>query len=111
MSASARAFLYSGLPDPEWMVPGDRLEVLLAMWDALERTSLPPRSTPTLGYRGVELRLEDGVTFTAADAVVTRSEQGSGEARLDSARSFESAVLATAPPGAIPSGLVKKPAT
>jgi hypothetical protein len=65
----------------------------------------PPRSTPKLGYRGVELRLEDGVKFTAAEAVVTRLEQGRGEARLDSARSFESAVLATAPPGAIPGRL------
>jgi hypothetical protein len=111
VSASARAFLYSGLPDPEWPVPGDRLEVLLAIWDTLDRTSTPPGSTPKLGYRGVELRLEDGVLYTAADAVVTRLEQGKGEARLDSARSFESAVLATAPPGAIPSRLLKKPAT
>lgn len=111
MSASARAFLYSGLPDPEWMVPGDRLEVLLAIWETLERTSLPARSTPKLGYRGVELRLEDEVTYTAADAVVTRSEEGREEARLDSARRFENAVLATAPPGAIPSRLLKKPAT
>jgi hypothetical protein len=103
VSASARAFLYSGLPDPEWTVPGDRLEVLQAIWDTLERTSTPPRSTPKLGYRGVELRL--------ADALVTRLEQGKEEARLDSARSFESAVLATAPPGAIPSTLLKKPAT
>ena len=110
MSASARAFLYSGLPDPEWMVAGDRLEVLLAIWDTLEGTP-PPPATPKLGYRGVELRLEGGVTYTAADAVVTRVEQGQGEARLDSARSFESAVLATAPPGAIPSRLLKKPAT
>lgn len=102
MSAYARAFLYSGLPDPEWPVPTDRLEVLLAIWETLERTSPPPPATPKLGYRGVEVRLEGGVAYTAGDAVVTRSEQGREEARLDPARSFESAVLATAPPGAIP---------
>ena len=73
MNATARVLLYAGLPDPEWPVTGDQVAQLLAIWQALEPAIPPTSEAPKLGYRGVELHLEDGVSFTATNGLVTRA--------------------------------------
>ena len=96
----ASALVYSGRPNPEWDVTGE----LSARWNELpELEGEPPAPAPPLGYRGVALTAPDGERIEAYGGTVTR---GDGERRADPARGFERAVLASAPPGAVPDGLL-----
>jgi len=105
LNAIARALIYAGLPDPVWPVPEDLVARLLALWEALEPVARPPQSPPALGYRGIELRLETGETFSAASGLVHRWDGGVDQTRRDDRREFEGLVIRSAPPGALPAAV------
>jgi hypothetical protein len=98
----AQALVYSGRPDPAWVVPGSTVDELLDLW-----AGLPPRpdsgpEPPPLGYRGCLLRASDGRTWRSYGGAVTLSEGNFEQARDDSDHRFEQTLLATAPPGTLP---------
>ena len=95
--------LYSGRPDPQWAVSDDQVQRLVAIWATL--TPVATRTAaPKLGYRGVELHLDDGASYLADTSGVTRSRSGSSETRADAGRAFERGLIDTAPPGTMPPG-------
>ena len=73
--------LFSGRPDPEWPVPDDHVTRLSDIWATL--TPIAPRSPPApkLGYRGVELHVDDGALYLAVAGHVTESRAGVSETR------------------------------
>lgn len=96
--------IFSGRPDPEWPVPDDHVTRLDDIWAAL--TPIAPQSAPApkLGYRGVELHVDDGTSYLAVAGLVTKSRAGAAETRTDPGRVFERALIASAPPGTVPPG-------
>jgi hypothetical protein len=107
----AGAFLYSGRPDPTWIVPAEDVGGLIACWNELPPTETWSAPPSRLGYRGCWLEAPDGRRWIAHDRRVAlfaphRRAGGSQatrprptEVRLDEQRKFERAVLATAPAG------------
>ena len=98
----AQALVFSGRPDPAWVVPGSVVEKLLGLWADLP--SRPDRgpSPPPLGYRGCLLRAPDGRTWRSYGGTVTLSERNLKQVRDDADHRFEQMLLATAPPGTLP---------
>jgi hypothetical protein len=96
--------VYSGRPDPEWTVDAEAVQRLDAVWAGLSPVT-PQSSEPKLGYRGIELRQDDGVAYLANAGFVTRSGGSESETRADAGREFERTLIATAPAGVLPPGL------
>jgi hypothetical protein len=98
----AGALLYSGRPDPSWVVGGDAT-ALIRQFDDLEpwRGPLPDQSR--LGYRGVWLRAPDGRRWIVHAGVAWI--EGTSDIRADGGRRFERALLATAAVGVLPDEL------
>jgi hypothetical protein len=101
----ARALLFSGRPDPTWELSSAEQQALTAAWSRLPPTgsveAIPPAA---LGYRGIEIIADEGGTWVAAGGLVTLTATGEPMTRLDSQRTVEHMVLATAPPGLLPPG-------
>lgn len=102
---TAGALLFSGRPDPTWSVADDTAERLLAVWEALGPWTGPLPEAPPLGYRGSFLRNEEGRTWRAFGGAVTFANGACSESRRDG-RSFERALLETAPPDLVPERLL-----
>jgi hypothetical protein len=102
----AGALLYSGRPDPTWIVPAQQVAALIAYWDELPPSRTWSEPPSRLGYRGCWLEAPDGRRWTGHDGLAvlfpprSRSARAQPtEARRDEQRTFERAVLATAPAG------------
>jgi hypothetical protein len=98
---TAGARLYSGREDPTWQVSEREAESILTRWNRLAPASCPPPEPPPLGYGGCWLRAPDGREWWAGDEVMATE----GDARTDTRRKVERALLATAPAGTVPAGL------
>lgn len=103
---TAGARVYSGRADPTWPLDRAQARALLALWDALPASAHAAPRTSRLGYRGCWLRAPDGSSWVAHDGLVAERSAARGAVRDDPGRTFERALLATAPPGALPPGLV-----
>jgi hypothetical protein len=109
----AGALLYSGRPDPRWVVPPERVDELMTLWRRMPVLPAYEEPPPRLGYRGCWLEAPDGPRWIARDGAVAcrpgsrkvfgsraaKTGAGTIEARRDEEREFERAVLATAPAG------------
>lgn len=98
----AWALVFSGRPDPTWVVPPGAVEELLAVWAHLTPGREQHPGPPPLGYRGCLLRAPDGRTWRSSGGSVTMQDGGLAQVRADPARRFERLLLATAPPGTLP---------
>jgi hypothetical protein len=98
----AQALVFSGRPDPTWVVPGSTAEKLLNLWASLPSRPNPGPDPPPLGYRGCLLRAPDGRTWRSYGGAVTLSEGNLQQVRDDADHRFEQMLLATAPPGMLP---------
>ena len=92
------AAVYSGRRDPEWEVPDEAARRLRELWDSLEPTPRAPPAAPALGYRGCTLTCPVHGRWFAFSGVVSMGK----EHRSDVNRSFERALLQTAPKGSLP---------
>ena len=102
----ATASLYSGRPDPEWPLHAQQIAELRRVWLQLAPCAARARVAPTLGYRGVAVRCASGEEWHVFGGVVTHHDApGSADHRRDDERRFEKMLLATAPRGAVPSGI------
>lgn len=100
--------IFSGRPDPTWPVSEEQASDLLRLFDASASYADAPPSAPPLGYRGAFLRDDAGNEWYAYRGVVAAKSVNSSAARLDENRAFERALLASAPQGSIPPGLLDK---
>jgi hypothetical protein len=98
----ARALVFSGRPDPAWVVPGSTVQELLDLWARLPSRPDPGPDPLPLGYRGCLLRAPDGRTWRSYGGTVTLSEGNLEQVREDADHRFERLLLATAPPGTLP---------
>jgi hypothetical protein len=102
----AGASVFSGRRDPTWRVPvataGELEQIWLSLPLAVNDTQPPG---PGLGYRGCWLRDPHGREWRAFAGRVELTG-GSREVRRDRGRVFELRLLATAPAGVLPSGIV-----
>lgn len=92
--------LYSGRPDPSWPL-GEAATQLVRRFDELEPWEGRVPSESRLGYRGAWLRSPDGRRWRAFAGVAWR--EGAADVRRDDERGFERSILASAPPGVLPS--------
>jgi hypothetical protein len=98
----AQALVFSGRPDPAWVVPNGIAERLLALWAELPSRADRRPSPPPLGYRGCLLRAPDGRTWESSGGQVTFDDGHLTQARDDPDRRFERLLLATAPANTLP---------
>jgi hypothetical protein len=101
-SWSARVLVFSGRPPPQWPLANADALALIEIWNALPATDHAMPDAPALGYRGCVLEDGSGGAWRAYGGVATSTAQS----RTDAERRFERALLATAPAGALPPGLV-----
>lgn len=101
---TATAFVFSGRPDPVWEISDAELRDLERLWNELPQVAgqVAGDPTPALGYRGCRILWEGREEFLARGGIVTRERRGVVEHRRDAARTFERAVLRTAPQGLLP---------
>ena len=102
----AGASIFSGRPDPTWPLDEEAGGKLEQLFDGLQKYEGPTVSAPPLGYRGVFLRDNAGHEWFAYREIVTLKEANRSEARKDTGREFERALVASAPEGLIPSVLI-----
>ena len=103
---TARAFIFSGRPDPIWIVEEKISRRLDSIWKQLEPCV---SSTPTgsrLGYRGVSMVCATKGEFIAFAGCVTKKIGNTVECRKDEKRLFERFLLSTAPENIIPAGVM-----
>jgi hypothetical protein len=98
----AGASIFSGRPDPIWIIDSNVGGNLRALWESLPPYSGPVQSAPALGYRGCYVRDPKDCEWFAYQAVVTMKRKGKIVKRRDDDRLFERMLLRSAPPDAIP---------
>jgi len=106
--AVARAYVYSGRPDPTWDVGDDLVQTLDDIWRTLSEFHGSPPSPPPLGYRGCGLKYSD-IEYVAYGGVVSRHGRLGHLEREDASRRFERLLLASAPAGLFPEDLLPPP--
>jgi hypothetical protein len=99
---SAGARVFSGRPDPVWVVTRDVAACLLELWGAMPRWRGAVPVGAGLGYRGSHLTWGSTRTWLAYRGAVTLSKLGRRESRRDSDRAFEKLLLKSAPAGVLP---------
>ena len=102
---TARAFVFSGRPDPAWFIGGRHEHDLVVLWDQLKATVAHTYTESRLGYRGVSMTCPDK-EFIAYGGYVRRKVGKAIEWRIDERRHFELLLLSTAPKDLLPVGVV-----
>ncbi|MCP3973375.1 MAG: hypothetical protein GY720_02645 [bacterium] len=98
----AHALIFSGRPDPEWVVPADRITSLVEAWAGMSPTDVEPPRSSNLGYRGVVLVAPEGRSWFAFGGTVTLTEGDQTERRADEGSQWEFALVGSAPSGLLP---------
>jgi hypothetical protein len=96
------ASIFSGRPDPTWIVGEEVVKKLEKVWDSLEHWTGEHPPAPPLGYRGSFLRCEPDIEWSAYEGVVTRKTVQGSESRIDKNKNFERLLLYSAPKGLLP---------
>jgi len=77
--------------------------MLVRIWAGLAPTRTGPPAAPVLGYKGVSLVCpSDGRWFAYGGVAALIDANGAEELRADPDRTFERALVNTAPKGAVP---------
>ena len=104
---TAGAQIFSGRPDPVWDVRHAVAKKLVEIWDSLPVAN--EKAEPDsghLGYRGCFLRDAAQQEWQAFGGVVSLRTKSRVEVRADRVRKFERALIASAPKGVLPEGLL-----
>lgn len=103
---TACAFVFSGRPDPTWVVEKQQSKRLEAIWNQLKPCVAPTPPRSRLGYRGVSMVCENNEEYTAFDGHVKRKASNSIKWKRDEERFFEQLLLSTAPQGLLPVDII-----
>lgn len=101
---TARAFVFSGRPDPIWSIDSRHEHNLVVLWDQLKATVAKTYTESRLGYRGVSVVCSDK-EFIAYGGYVRRKVGKAIEWRIDDGKRFELLLLSTAPKDLLPVGV------
>jgi len=96
------ACIFSGRPDPTWLVGEEIVKKLEKMWKSFERWTGKNPSAPPLGYRGCFLRCKSNIEWFASEGVVMLKTPEGSESRIDKGKNFERLLLSSAPKGLLP---------
>jgi hypothetical protein len=102
---SAGARLYSGRVDPSWSVAATRGRAIVALFRTLPPSTRVHPDGSGIGYRGCWLRAPDGTAWVVANGLAAERAPKHDEVRADALRTFERAILDTAPDGVLPPGV------
>ncbi|PYS22681.1 MAG: hypothetical protein DMF72_12530 [Acidobacteria bacterium] len=107
MSSSDEAWMgcadiFSGRPNPCWVIEERVVASLMDLWNRMEGHSEPFPNRAVLGYRGCHLKGPRNRTWFAYHGVVTFIQNELSESRHDRERLFEQTLLASAPKGILP---------
>lgn len=103
----AKAFLFSGRPDPTWEIEQSVTVELEKIWSCLGAMQDEPPRVPGLGYRGCLIRCENGTEWFVYKSFVRLNRPGESESRQDGSMKFERLVISSAPEGLVPAHLVE----
>ena len=103
---TAGASIFSGRPDPVWMLDEDVAKRLLALWDSMPQYVGSVVTAPPLGYRGCFMQASSGSEWFAFRGVVSLKTPTENIQRRDDDRQFEKEILKAAPTGMIPSQIL-----
>ena len=99
----ARAFCFSGRPDPTWVVKRNVIKQLEEIWNSLEPQSVKiPISRPILGYRGSSLTDNINHEWFVYGGHITLKVNNKSDTRLDRQETFEKVLLSSSPTGTLP---------
>ena len=104
----AGALVYSGRPDPVWIVPEDIVESLLQLWEELDDWSGTLPAPPALGYKGCYVQDAGLRKWTAFNGFVSLTHDRETLIKKDMARAFEKRILISAPAGTLPPWLAQQ---
>lgn len=104
---TARAFVFSGRPDPTWPVAKQQAHRLEIVWSQLPTSAASHHPSPALGYRGVSLTCVGNKEYFALDGYVKRTIGYTTEWKKDSKRLFERLLLGSAPNGLLPIEIIE----
>ena len=104
---TAQVRLFSGRPDPRWVLTRAWTLRLEALWQELKPQDLTPPMPPPLGYRGCLVCHGSDIRWEAYKGVVTGVSRGGREARNDQPRAFERLVLDSAPSDLLPARILE----
>ncbi len=104
---TARVFIFSGRPDPAWLINVHQLRQLEEIWIQLKSSLAQTPIGSRLGYRGVSIICVENEEFIADGGYVKKKIDNKVEWRIDEDRYFERFVLSTAPKGLFPADLLE----
>ncbi|WP_156132316.1 hypothetical protein [Paraburkholderia terrae] len=102
----ATAQVFSGRPNPEWVVSREKAEELEHLWVKMPLSLDDVAHPGALGYTGSVLAASDGRRYFASNGVVTFDHEGTTERRLDLGREFERLLVSSAPEALLPESLL-----
>lgn len=91
-SAVVTLDVFSGLPNPTWVITPEQTADLLGMWDRLDDTA-PIEYAGSLGYRGVIVDFADGSRIWVSRRIAV--DEGTATARIDRDGSLETWIVDT----------------
>jgi hypothetical protein len=101
--------VFSGRPDPTWLVAESVSRRLEKIWDGLEPFLGEKPSPPVLGYRGCFFRdTKNNREWLAFGGIVELKERGVSTLRRDHLQAFERLLLSSAPEGSLPTPFIEK---
>lgn len=103
---TAHVFVFSGRPDPTWLVEEQHSKRLEEIWNQLTPSVAQGDVRQRLGYRGVTMACEGDKEYTALGGFVKKKVGNAIEWRRDAERRFERFLLSTAPQGLLPTGII-----
>jgi hypothetical protein len=99
--------IFSGRPDPEWIVREDVARQAQELWDAMLRVDRPHQLPSRLGYKGCKLfDPAKDMEWWAYEGLVSLRKKATVETREDPNREFEKSILDSAPTGLVPREVV-----
>ena len=98
----AEAALFSGRPNPTWIIPATVVIQLLDRWAGLPLHHGPTPEPPRLGPQGYVLHAPDGRIWQSYADVVTLDDGHYKQARDDLGHQFEQLLITAAPDGTVP---------
>jgi|SRR5215471_18344524 len=98
----AGAHIFSGRPDPVWILNETVTANLLALWNSMPRYSGATTPPPPHGYRGCFMCAPSGSEWLAYRGVVSLRTPAGPDQRRDDGRRFERELIKTAPAGELP---------
>ena len=92
---SAELSIFSGLPDPQWLLSSTEAQQFYAILSSLQRLEQTPPVTPSLGFRGVIIRNEADSSYVLYKGYVWCLTAGTTTVQQDTDQTLRAWLLKT----------------